>query len=285
MKKQFIIVLMVSLFTPIMGQKQMEMPTNDVVTLFVERLPGELKRFRLEDLRSSTDSLVIRIWKRNEIVTIKANRTIDYQYTLTTNDNRSKPQEITYTGKFPLSYLDSLNRYHFSKLANDDHRGVDGSFVFFEIATKTSYKICSFWSPDGTRDANEKIAVQTIALTNRLLNASSRRDSFIENLAPGSYTWGMGMLRIDRFPGKEVKKTDFYKTAEKRIRAELSITNRTSHLLYPLILINEKPVQLADLNNYSQKEIDHFEILKPDNKIVAIYGTSGSAGVVKVKTK
>jgi len=285
MRQLLTLLLIVSAFITTNGQKHIEIPQSDVVDYFVKSIPENLNKFKLDDLRNSTDSIAIRIWKANEILTIKANSSTDYEYKFFMNNGRYKSQEKTYSGKLSQAFLDSLNSFNIWKLENDNHRGIDGSFIFFEISTKTNYKICSFWSPESKRNANCKTVVQTLTLIDKLLKIGTHRTEFIENLEPDTYIWGMTTINIDRFLNKQTKKTDFYSSAKQRIEKELNITEGTSHQNYPRIFINDKPARIADLNKYSEKDILNFEILKPDNSAIAMYGISGSYGIVKLKTK
>ena len=95
----------------------------------------------------------------------------------------------------------------------------------------------------------------------------------------------MTSIHIDKFLGVDSVKTEFYSMAEERIKSELNITKKTNHWEYPLVLINDKPAKIADLNQYSEKDIETFELIKPDNSIVAIYGTNGRNGLIKIKTR
>lgn len=285
MRHLLTLILFLSVFNTTNGQKSIEIPQNKVVEEFVKNLPKNLDKYKLDDLRNSTDSIAIRIWKRNEIFTLKANRLANYDYKIFINNSKLETKEKAYSGELSLAYLDSLNSFNIWKLQDDNFRGIDGSFVFFEISTKTNYKICSFWSPDSKRNANCKSAVQILSLTNKLSNANIFCSEFLENLEPGTYIWGMKIINVDRFLNKQTKKTDLYSSAELKIRKELNITDTTSHLKYPRILINDNPAIIADLNKYSDKDILNFEILKPDYSTFAIYGTSASFGIVKLKTK
>jgi len=285
MKHLLTLLLFISAFGITNGQKYFEIPKNEVVENFVKNLPENLNKYKLDDLRNSTDSIAIRIWKRNEISTLKANKLANYYYKIFINNGKLETKEKAYSGELSLAYLDSLNSFNIWKLQDDNFRGIDGSFVFFEISTKTNYKICSFWSPESKRNANCKSAVQILSLTNKLSNANIFRSEFLENLEPGTYTWGMTTISIDSFLNKQTKKTDFYSSAKQRIEKELNITEGTSHQNYPRIIINDKLARIADLNKYSEKDILNFEILKPNSSTFAIYGTSANFGVVKLKTK
>ena len=89
----------------------------------------------------------------------------------------------------------------------------------------------------------------------------------------------------DRFLNSGVAKTDFYKKAEDKIKQELKITDKTNKWDYPLILVDNEYSKISDLNKYKDKQISKFEVLKPDNNMIAIYGTNGSNGVVIIETK
>lgn len=286
MRQLLTLLLLVCAFVTANGQKHIEIPQSEVVDNFVSRLPENLNKFKLEDLQISTDSLAIRIWKNNEILTIKANDSTDYECKFFIYNDRLGLQEKTYSGKLSGTFLDSLKSFNFVELKNDNFRGIDGSFIFFEISTLKNYKICSFWSPESKRNDNCRIAIQTLDLMDKLLNTKTLRTEFIESLEPETYSWDMKTLsfRIDRFLANGIK-TDFYISTEHKIRRELNISDDTKYTEYPLIIINDKVAQISDLNRYLEKDILSFEILKPDNITKAIYGTSGNYGVVKVKTK
>jgi len=66
---------------------------------------------------------------------------------------------------------------------------------------------------------------------------------------------------------------------------ELSITDKTNHWNYPIILVDKKPAKISDLNKYDDNQISKFEIIKPDNELIVLYGTSGRNGVVIIETK
>lgn len=286
MRQLLTLLLLVYSFVTTNGQKHIEIPQSEVVENFVKSTPEKLNKFKLEDLRNSTDSLAIRIWMTNEILTIKSNNSTDYECKFFIYNDRFKLQEKTYSGKLPETFLDSLKSFNFMEIKNDNFRGIDGSFIFFEISTKKNYKICSFWSPESKRNDNCKIAVQTLDLIDKLSNKETLRTEFIENLEPETYSWGISTLsfRIDRFLANGAK-TDFYISSEHKIRTELNISDCTKHTEYPLIIINDKVAQISDLNRYLQKDILSFEIIKSDNTTKAIYGASGNYGIVKVKTK
>jgi hypothetical protein len=286
MRQLLTLLLFAYAFVTTNGQKYIEILQSKVADNFVSNLPENLNKFKIEDLQNSTDSFAMRIWRTNEILTIKANSSTEYECKFFIYNDRFKLQEKTYSGKLSETFLDSLKSFKFWELKNDNFRGIDGSFIFFEISTKKNYKICSFWSPESKRNINCKIAVQTLDLIDKLLNTKILRTEFVENLEPETYSWGTTTLScsIDRFLG-ERKKTDFYISTEHKIRTELNITDSTSHRKYSLILINDNFARISDLNRYNQKDILNIEILKPDNMTKAIYGTNGNYGIVKVKTK
>ncbi len=96
---------------------------------------------------------------------------------------------------------------------------------------------------------------------------------------------GYDKYSIDKFLGANTVKTDFYSMAEARIKTELNITEKTNHWEYPLVIINDRPAKIADLNKYSEKDVEKLEILKSDNQQVALYGTNGRNGIITLKTK
>ncbi|MDW7694432.1 hypothetical protein R9C00_06755 [Flammeovirgaceae bacterium SG7u.111] len=290
MMKRYTLLLSLLLFTHLlMGQKEMDIPQNNVNTKgFAERLPETLQLYDLEDLRYSPDSLGIRIWKQHSIFTLQLDDSISCEYKIHTKKS-SKP--ISSTTSFPQSIsqplLEAIMAQSIWELEDDDYRGIDGSFVYFEIATPASYKVLSIWSGRLRSTQNGELATQLLNLVNTTLETNKLTSIFLDSLSPGCYRWGMSGICIDKFLGNEVQKTDFYSYAENRIKSELNITEDTGHYNYPIVIINNKPAKLSDLNQYSMKDMKSLDILSEDNGVpaLAIYGTRAKNGVVVLTTK
>ncbi|MFT3739831.1 MAG: hypothetical protein QM786_13830 [Breznakibacter sp.] len=284
--KQYLAILFILFFlNPSFGQKKLEIPESQVIHSFIEKLPENLKEFKLADLRVSTDSLNIRIWQSHEIFSINHNNAISSDYTIFTNGDKLIFASFNFTERISNNILDSLLASGIMNLKNENYRGIDGNFVLIEISTKSKYKIVSFWSPNPERSNDCKTVIHILDMLDKTISSTELQNGFLNLLEPGGYRWGMTSIRIDRFLNKGIAKTDFYSQIEEKIKTELNITEETNHWDYPLILVNNKPAKIADLNNYTDRDISKLEIIKPDNELIALYGTNGSNGVVKLETK
>jgi hypothetical protein len=285
MKYFLTFLLMLSFTFTTYAQKVIEIPQNDRIKDFVTHLPGNLDKYHLNDLQKSTDSLCVRIWTDNEVFTLNSNDPIQCNFKIYTNQVKPVVLERSYSGEISRLLLDSLVSLNLLNLQDEPYRGIDGSFVFFEISTKSSYKVCSFWSPSSQKTDNCKNAALILDLIHKTLHTTDLYTEFFNTLVPGAYPWGMSTIHIDRFLQKEVHRTDFYLYAENRIRKELNITENTSPLSFPIVLINQKPASIASLNQYSEKELVRFDILKPGAELTARYGSRAGNGVVMLETK
>ena len=284
MKNLLTFLLVLSVLSTSKAQKIVEIPQTVVVESFVKNLPATLVKYNLEDLRKSTDSLCIRIWTDNEVFTLSSKDSVHCNYKIHTNQVKPVVLEKSYSGKISQILLDSLVAHNLLNLQDEPHRGLDGSFVFFEISTKTSYKICSFLSPNTQVNENCKNATHILDLIHNTLHTTDLYTEFFNTLESGNYPWGMSTIHVDRFLQKEMQRTDFYVHAENRIRKELNITDSTSPLSFPIVMINQKPASIASLNQYSEKELVRFDIFKPGAESTALYGSRACYGVVILET-
>lgn len=277
---------MILAFYPIFGQKHFDIPETKAVDSFIETLSKNLKELDLQDLRLSEDSLSIRVWQTHEVFTINQNNasTIsDYKFYTTNKELIFK--SFHFSESISQNIMDSLLVAGIWNLKDENYRGIDGSFVFIEISNESKYKVVSYWSPNSERSNDCKTVVQILEMIGNTIDSKKLRSEFLNSLPSGSYRCGMTSIRIDRFLDRDVAKTDFYKKAEEKMKQELSINDKTNHWDYPLILVNNKPAKISDLNQYNNKEIAKLEVLKSDNNLTALYGTSGSNGVVLIELK
>ncbi|EIJ37223.1 hypothetical protein JoomaDRAFT_0163 [Galbibacter orientalis DSM 19592] len=285
MKQILILFGLIFILHPTFGQKRLDIPKTRVVESFIKTLPKKIRELDLKDLRTSTDSLNIRIWQTHEVFTINYNNATFSNYKIYTTNEKLVFKTFKISEQISKNIMDSLLVSRVMNLENEDYRGVDGGFVFIEISTKNSYKIVSFWSPSSERSDNCKTVVQILGMLDKTVDTGNLKSEFLNSLSSGSYRWGMTSIRIDRFLDKDVSKTDFYYRAGKRMRRELNITDKTDHWNFPLILVDKKTAKISDLNKYTNKQIAKFEILKPNNNSTAIYGYNGSNGVVLIELK
>lgn len=286
MKQILTIIISLFILSPAFGQKQFDIPETQVVESFMKTLSNNLEKLQLKDLRTSKDSLNIRIWQTHNVFTINQNSHSAFSdYKIFTTNKELVFRSFNFTENISQKIMDSLSVETIINLKDENYRGIDGSFVFLEISTGSKYKVVSYWSPNPERSNDCKTVVQTLGVINKTIDSRKLRNEFLNSLPSGSYRWGMTSIRIDRLLDKDVAKTDFYIRAEKKIEQDLNITDKTNHWDYPLILVNNKPAMISDLNIYNDKEIAKFEVLKPDNNLVALYGTNGKNGVVLIETK
>lgn len=268
------------------AQKAIEVPQNNRDQSFFKNLPNDLKKFNLEDLTKTKDSLYIRVWRSNEIIEVKQSKGI-YSATLINWINHqpiiSKRKEFSSDTSKLL--MDSLLANNIHQIPDDTYEGIDGAYITFEVSTPESYRIYSYWSPSEARGQNSKDVMRLVSLIDNVLNSKTHRTHFLEELEPGTYAWGMTDLRIDRFLAAHETKSTLYNTIEKRLKKELKITEESSHRDFPVILINGKPAYLKDVNKYETVDIKNIEIVT--NKIVAtaLYGKKGVNGAVLIETK
>lgn len=285
MRQSLTILFILFFLPPSFGQKKMEIPESDIVRFFIEKLPEKLNLFKLKDLRTSTDSLDIRIWQTHEIFTISCSNLLSSDYKVHTTNDKLIFTTSNFTEKISRNILEFLLTTRILELHDDNYRGIDGSFVFIEISTKRLYKVVSFWSPKAERNYDCKAVVEILDKLNCTIDSIDLRNKFLNSLSPGGYKWGTTSIQIDKFLDAGTSKTDFYSVVEARIKTELNITNETNHWEYPIVVINDRPAKIADLNKYSGKDVKKLEILKPNNQQIALYGTNGSNGVVILRTK
>jgi hypothetical protein len=286
MKQILTLIILIFLLNPTYGQKNLDIPENKVIESFMKSLPKKIEKLKLQDLRTSEDSLNIRIWQTHNVFTINQNSDSTFSdYKIFTTNKELEFKSFNFTENISQKIMDSLSVETIMNLKDENYRGIDGSFIFLEISTGSMYKVVSYWSPSSERSNDCEAVVEILSVINNTIDSKKLSNDFLNSLPSGSYRWGMTSVRIDRFLDKAVAKTDFYSRAEKKIEKELSITDKTNHWNYPLILVNNKPAMLSDLNKYNDKEIAKFEVLKPDNNLIALYGTNGSNGVVLIETK
>ena len=271
---------------PVFGQKHFDIPETEVVGIFLEKLSKNLKDLDLQDLRTSEDSLSIRIWQEHEVFTInKNNSSTNSDCKFYTTKKEVVYKSFKFSESISRNIMDSLLAAGIWSLKDEYYRGVDGNFIYIEISTKRKYKVVSYWSPDSERSDDCKTVVQILEMIESTTYSQKLRNEFLNSLTPGIYRWGMTSIRIDRFLSRDVVKTDFYQMAQDRIKQELKITSETNHWDYPLILIDNEYATISDLNKYDDKQVSKFEVLKSDNSTRAIYGTNGINGVVIIETK
>ncbi len=285
MKYRLLLLFVLVFCHHLFGQKKVEIAESDVVRHFIEELPKRLNSFDLKDLRSSTDSLNIRIWQPHRIFTLNFADSISSNYKIHAAGEKPISSTYNFSENISKNILDSLSAYRIMELQDENYRGLDGAFVFFEIATKNEYKVVSFWSPSAEKSNDSNSVFHILSMLNRSIGALELQNEFRNSLPPGEYVWGMKSLHMDRFLAEGAFRTDFYDQVEMKIKTELNITEETNHWEYPIVLIDDNPAMIADLNNYTQSEVSKLEILGPDNEELVLYGSRGSKGIVKLETR
>lgn len=239
-----------------------------------------------------TDSLNVSIsWNgQNYKFTITDKVKATYTHTIWRIDERWMPvesfsQSCDISDKVSEKLLKLLDKENLMSLQEDNSRGVDGYFVFISFSDSQTSKKFVYWSPDLKRNESCKIASKIHKQLWEDFKTDSLNTTLINTLPPGEYQRGMGHFRIDRFLADDAVKTDFYKNAEQKIRFFLSITDATKHTDYPVVFIDDRYAYLADLNNYTLKDIKSFKIITKEQPERVLYGTHGENGIVLVTTK
>lgn len=266
------------------AQKINVLADNDIVVSFLKSLPGYLRQFNLDDLRSSKDSLAIRIWTRNDIVTIKAGDSILCDLKIHISKKSTIVSNVNFSSQTSKSLLDSLLKHNVMGLHDERQVKIDGDIVVFEISTPDKYRVLSFMSPDADRNKNCKSAVEILNTLNKTLNLKQLRKEFLESLESGDYLWGMSLIRVDRFLDNNIPKTDLYSLVKDRMKNELNISDSTSHLDFPIFSINDHLVKIAEINNYSLKDVKRIEVLT-DEKMALVYGSNAFHGLILINIK
>ena len=298
MKQVITLIILIFLLNPIFGQKHLEVPKTKIIQGFMEELPQRLQELKLKDLRTAKDSLNIRIWQSHKVFTINRNNgstfsdyniytyRLDADYTIN-SDSEPFVKSFIFAENISQPILDSFIDAKIMDLKNEDGFGIDGSYVFVEIATKSNYKVVGYWSPYTERIENCKIVVHILEILNNSIDSEKLKNIFLNSLPPGHYGWGMTTIyiHIDKFLDKDIAKTDFYSQVERIFRTVYHITDKTNHWDFPIIILDNKETFISDLNKYKVNQISSIKLLKPGIESVALWGTSGINGVLYIKTK
>ena len=268
---------------PLSAQKREIIPQNSTVEAFLERLPTYLNEHKLSDLRVSDSEFAIRIWQRpHEIVTLSRGAASEGSYKIFIKKDSLFQSTFNIKSEISSLLLDSIISLKPFRLKDEKYYGIDGSFVFIEMATKISYKIVGYWSPKRERSENCRKVMEIMDMINRNISVEDYYTTFWDNLESGSYRWWMTTRRIDRLLDTEIDKTDLYTEIEQELKGEFNVKDMFS---FPIIVIDEKQAQISDLNRYYKSDIDKIEIYTPSNSFSVSYGTSGQYGVIRLTTK
>jgi hypothetical protein len=269
-------------------QKYIEIPNNAFDSTYFNNIKGNVVEFNLDDLTTSSDSLRVRIWMGNNIVELIYSENISTVLTtwMYPTSPNSKPiiHYITFDIETSQILSDSLMFYNILEIEDDQSIGIDGNTYLFEVATPENYRLYSFWSPTATRSSDSKNVIGILNVTHRILNLSENMGNFIESLEAGTYQWGMSTIELDYLLPKQSKKSSLYNFVEEKLRTDLGIDELTSHLKFPLIMINNEKRLMKDLKNYEYKQLKEFNLIE-DTTARAIYGQRGEFGVVLIKIK
>lgn len=274
---------LISLCLSLTAQKREIIPQNKMVDYFLENLPDNLTKHGLSDLRTVDSEFSVRIWQRHQITTLCSETENASSFKIYVYKDPLIESTFVIEPSMSQSLLDSIIALHPFELEDDPSRGIDGSFTFIELSTTDMYKIVSYWFPNVERSADCKKVVNMRNLIYDNINIKELYSQFYESLPPGNYGWGMSYLHIDRLLAPDVKKTDFYIEMEQKLKEEFDLTDNRR---FPLIIINEKPAQISDLNLYTKTDITKTEIHKHGvSYVTSFYGTSGMNGVIEITTK
>lgn len=283
MNKAITLLLFTLCYLNAFSQKTIEIPDDKRDQFFFEKMPENITKFGLEDLRNSTDSLRIRIWSGNSTIELKQQNGVKAYLTQWVRWQDPIINKVEFESEISKQLLDSLLAYDITTLPDDNKWGIDGSYVNVEISTPKKYRTYTYWSPRLNERGNRFKVAKIRILGNSILNVNRYFDEFIETLPPGGY--GLSSGHVDSFLPKGSIESSLYQEVKKRIQLELGIDKNTSHIKFPYFIVDKVPCYMKGLNNYKLSEVKEIKIITMKDKESALYGTMAMKGIVIVKTK
>lgn len=182
------------------SQKNIEIPSNKMDSLYFESRIKSINEYQLEDVALTGYPFHIRISMGTDIVDIIKDDTISVQ--LITFVVKDKPdfnkiiKTISYDKEISCQLLDSLISKNILNIKDDVFIGIDGQTYLFEIGTKDTYRIFSYWSPSiNDQQAHRRQVANIIIFINEFLNVTIYQQELINSLPFGNYYKGMRMIR------------------------------------------------------------------------------------------
>ncbi len=285
--------LIIFFFTlmPLIGncKKTIEIPKNKIDSLHFNNIQASLNKYSLENLSLSEDSLKIRIWMGDNIAEITKSEAYSAKLILSVKSNKSDILIIkseTIDSAIAKQLYDSLEQLDILNLKGNKKQGIDGQYYIFEISTPNKYRIYSYWSPSPNSSLNDnKMAANILEETNTLLNTKCRQQNFDNKLDPGIYRRGMSTFRKDKLLEANINRSSLYNEIEKILRAKFNIDEQTNYHQYPLLLLNNEDCFLKEINNIEYNQSINIIVLVPNDPTIALYGTRGINGIIRIETK
>ncbi len=249
-------------------QKNIAPPENQFSERFYEKLDAMLMKYEVEDLRES-DEKAIRIWKNNEIILLSENSLYTF-YSNSNNEVITIEKELEKVRDIDSKFQSIKNNLDWQD--KNDVLVIDASPITIELNSKENYRIISFFKNDQL--------MEIISAIRKENSIDSLRENIIRNLSPGNYTWGMTSIKVDHLPQGE--KTDFYSKLSQQIKKDLNIDKDSDPTKMPLVLIDNEPGSLGQLNELELEDVADYKILKD---VQALYGSQARHGVIQVFTK
>jgi len=107
MKAILIILFLFLILNPVFGQKVFEIPKTDLIDVFFDELPERLEKLKLNDLRSSKDSLIVRIWQSQEVFTISYIDSYSSDYKIFSESDTLGFKSFSFSEELSKSIMDS----------------------------------------------------------------------------------------------------------------------------------------------------------------------------------
>ncbi|MDM8158984.1 hypothetical protein QUH73_04035 [Labilibaculum sp. K2S] len=282
MNKTIAIFLFLLCYLNTYSIKKIEVSNDKRDQFFYDKMPENCKKFGLEDLRNSTDSLRIRIWSSNSTIEIKQQNGVKAQLTQWVRWSDPIIKKVEFESEISKQLLDSLLAYDITTIPDDTKWGIDGSYVNIEVSTPENYRTYTYWSPSVNETENRYKVAKIEHLANTILNRNKFFNEFIETIPPGGY--GLSSGHIDRFLPEGSMESSLYKEVKRRIGLELGITEKTSHTKFPFFIIDQKPSYMAGLNKYKLSEVKEIKIITKNDEESRLYGMMAANGLILIET-
>lgn len=280
MKRNIYIVVFFLVLTNGFCQKKINIPETETGNF--KYVNKQKKILKLDDLIQSKNDLDIRIWMGRQVVELNKNKnSISGTLTLFIYPAIKFSDKLIYK-KSKLDSLtsnklmDSLKVNHIFSLQGDSPTELifHGDGIIFEISTPDQYRIFTYHPWGGSEVENLIYQIQD------LLEIDSLDERFIHNLPPGKYFTGLEpAIHIDKFCDHKTTTSSLYRKIKELLADKFYYDENQPVTEFPLLILENHPVKMCDLNQYEADQIDKIKIFQ-DNEATGIFGDLAEYGVV-----